>query len=183
MKRRTNRRITAVLLTLMIAVLAVGLPAPSAQAQEIAIIQATATVLSSMSAVGTHNLQFGTVTPGVNKTVDKASAAFAGAWTITGLAGAEVSLTFDLPAELQHNSLASTIPLVFSATDASYDDETGGGQSAPTGVINPSAPPLLHLGAGGTLQIWIGGMAMPGVSQTSGDYSADVRLTIAYTGG
>ena len=178
-----RRLLNRIFLVLVAAGLVVGLTAPGAQAQEIAIIQATATVLSSMSAVGTHNLQFGTVTPGVNKTVDKASAADAGAWTITGLAGAEVSLTFDLPTELQHNSLGSTIPVVFSATDASYDDGTGGGQAAPVGVINPSAPGLLNIGAGGSLELWIGGRAMPAISQTSGDYSADISLIIAYTGG
>lgn len=164
-------------------ILVLGLATPPADAQEIAIIQATATVLSSMSAVGTHNLEFGTVTPGVNKSVDKASAATAGAWTITGVAGAEVSLTLDLPAELNHNSLGATIPVVFNPTDASYDDESGGGQSAPAGVINPSAPGLLNLGPGGTLELWLGGTVIPGISQTSGDYSADITLTIAYTGG
>ena len=149
-------------------------------AQEVGIIQAVATVVTSMAVQGTHDLDFGSVTPGVPKTVDKASAGTAGEWHITGASSAEVSVTIDLPAALNHTS-AATMPISFNSTSASYDDGTGS-QVAPAGVINPNGPSTLDIGAGGELWIWIGGIVTPSISQTGGDYSADITLTVAYTG-
>jgi len=74
---------------------------PNASGQEIGIIQATATVISSLSILGSNNLVFGSVTPGVNKIVPRTSAGFAGEWSITGSSLAELSLTFTLPTVLK----------------------------------------------------------------------------------
>ena len=70
----------------------------------------------------------------------------------------------------------------FSSTDVSYDDETGSGQLLPAGTLDPNGPGVANLGAGGTMLIWIGGTVYPRLTQTGGDYSADVILTVAYTG-
>jgi len=153
-----------------------------AHAQERGIIQALATVVSSLSVVGTNNLRFGTVTPGVNKSVDKADVGFAGEWTITGTANAEVSVDFALPDSLVTVDSLAFLRILFNNTDASYDDGTGGGQTAPVGVIDPNGPNTLDIGNGGTLMIWIGGTVFPKVYQTGGDYAADVILIVAYTG-
>lgn len=151
-----------------------------AQAQEVGIIQAVATVVSSMSVQGMHDLDFGGVTPGVPKTIDKASAGSAGEWRVTGASLAEVSVTFDLPPALVHSS-GSTMLVSFNSTAASFDDGTGS-QAAPAGVINPNGPSVLNVGGSGELWIWIGGTVTPSVSQTGGNYSADVTLTVTYTG-
>ena len=74
------------------------------------------------------------------------------------------------------------MPIIFSNTDLSYDDGTGGGQAAPVGQINPNGPVTLDLGATGEMDLWIGGMVQPGLTQTGGDYSADVTMTVQYTG-
>ena len=70
---------------------------PTLWAQERATIQATATVVSSLTVVGTNNLRFGSVTPGVNKSVDKATIGFAGEWQVNGTASAELTIGFALP--------------------------------------------------------------------------------------
>lgn len=155
---------------------------PQLRAQESAIIQATATVLSALTIIGTNNLQFGTVTPGVNKSVDKATVGFAGEWSITGQDSREISLDFTLPDSLILADSTVGMRIVFSSTDASYEDGTGGGQTAPAGTINPLGPGALYLGTDGSLWVWIGGQVLPRLTQTGGDYAADVVLTVAYTG-
>jgi hypothetical protein len=158
------------------------IPADS-RAQESATIQALATVISSLSIIGTNNLQFGSVTPGLDKIVDKSQPGLAGEWSITGTSTAEITLGFTLPDSLTLVSDSTVgLRISFSSTDASWDDGTGGGQLAPVGVLNPNGPSVRRLGAGGGMLIWIGGTVSPSISQTGGDYAADVVLTVAYTG-
>ena len=164
------------------ALLLLGALAPSASAQERGTIQALATVISSLNVIGTNDLQFGIVTPGVNKSVDKTTVGFAGEWTVTGTTNAEVIVDFELPDSLVTTDSLSFLTVVFTGTDASYDDDTGAGQTVPAGVIDPNGPNTLNIGAGGTLMIWIGGTVVPSVSQTGGDYASDVILLVAYTG-
>ena len=163
--------------------LAAGLIAPSdGYTQESATIQATATVISAISIIGTNNLRFGTVLPGVDKSVDKATVGFAGEWSITGNTLAEITLDFTLPDSLWLADSSTGMRVGFSSTDVSFDDETGGGQLLPAGTLDPNGPGVANLGAGGTMLIWIGGTVYPRLTQTGGDYAADVILTVAYTG-
>ncbi|MCP4706802.1 MAG: hypothetical protein GY865_19565, partial [candidate division Zixibacteria bacterium] len=155
---------------------------PSILAQESASISATATVLPAMSVTGDNNLIFGTVLPDVTKSVDKATSGFAGAFHIQGNNNAEVSIDFTLPTDLYTADSSATMPIVFVDTDASYDDETGAGQSSPTGVIDPRGLTTLDLGASGSMDVWLGGAVQPSLTQTGGDYSADVTISITYTG-
>lgn len=151
-------------------------------AQESGIIQAIAIVVSSLSITGINNLNFTTVTPGIDKSVDKTDVGFAGEWDIAGSASAELSIVFTLPTVLYTADSSATMIINFGASDASYDDETGSGQVAPAGTINPNGPTSHRLGVGGTMSIWIGGTVQPNISQTGGSYSADVILSVAYTG-
>lgn len=153
----------------------------SVMAQERASIQALATVVSSLSIVGTNNLQFGTVTPGVTRSVDKSSIGFAGEWEITGTSSAELTVDFTLPDTLRTIDSLGAMRIDFSATDASFSDGTGS-QTTPSGTLNPNGPLVRRIGAGGTMTVWIGGTVYPRVSQTGGDYSAEILLTVAYTG-
>lgn len=153
------------------------------QAQESATIQALATVVSTLQVVGNNNLQFGTVTPGLNKLVDKSQPGLAGEWSISGTAGAELAISFALPDSMV--LVADTtvgLRINFAGTDASWDDGTGGGQLAPAGTLDPNGPTTRRLGFSGGLLIWIGGGVIPRISQTGGSYAADVVLTVAYTG-
>jgi hypothetical protein len=153
------------------------------QAQESATIQALATVVSSLSITGNQNLQFGTVTPGISKSVDKSEPGFAGEWEITGAVGAEITLDFALPDSLLLVSDSTNgLPIDFSGVDASFDDGSGGGQLAPSGILNPNGLGTESLGVGGQMTVWIGGIVHPRISQTGGDYAEDVVLSVAYTG-
>ena len=153
------------------------------QAQESGTIQATATVISAITIIGTNDLRFGTVIPGLDKTVDKSSVGFAGEWQINGNSGAEITFDFILPDSIFLADSSNGMRLNFTNTDVSYDDETGGGQTVPAGIINPNGPSVQNLGIGGTLLVWIGGTVFPGLTQTGGDYAGDIVLSIAYTGG
>ena len=153
------------------------------QAQESATIQALATVVSSLAITGNNNLQFGTVTPGISKAVDKSEPGFAGEWEVTGSVGAEITLDFTLPDSLLLVSDSTNgLPINFSNIDAAFDDGSGGGQLAPSGVLDPNGLGTERLGAGGQLTVWIGGIVQPRISQTGGDYAEDVILSVAYTG-
>jgi len=170
-------RLTVIFLCLLSALLTMP-----ATAQESGTIQATATVVSSLKVIGMHNLNFGTIIPGIDKSVDKTDLGFAGEWQVTGDPLAELSVDFLLPDYLYTTDSSTTLLVTFNSTDASYDDGTGGGQIAPAGSVNPNGPSTMNIGDEGSLSIWIGGMVQPSIAQTGGDYSADVILTVAYTG-
>lgn len=162
--------------------LCVAVVSSMAVAQEYGTIQATATVVQSLSVIGSNNLQFGAVTPGINKSVDKSTVGSAGEWTITGVASAEVTLDLTLPDSLVTPDSLAYLRISFTNTDASYDDGTGTGQVNPAGILDPNNFSTLRLGADATLMVWIGGTVLPTISQTGGDYSSDIVLTVAYTG-
>ncbi len=155
---------------------------PDAGAQEYGVIQATATVIAGISITGDHDLIFGSVLPGVDKAVDKSNIGFAGAWHISGNNSAEITLDFTLPDSLLHTDSIAFLRIDFNSTDASYDDGTGGGQSNPPYIINPNGPNTANLGATGIMDVWIGGTVRPTISQTGGNYEADITLMVAYTG-
>ena len=155
--------------------------ASNAMSQERASIQALATVVSSLSITGTNDLQFGTVTPGVSKAVDKSTVGFAGEWSITGTAAAEISIDFALPTQLQTSDSLGRMDISFRLNDASWSNGVTN-QSAPSGVLNPNGPTAQRIGAGGQMFVWVGGVVDPRLWQTGGDYSAEIMLTIAYTG-
>lgn len=169
--------IARILVFMVIALMLAG----KSVAQEQAAIQALATVVSSLSITGTNNLQFGAVTPGVTRSVDKATIGFAGEWEIIGTSSVELTIDFNLPDTLRTTDSLGAMRIDFSATDASYSDGTGS-QSAPTGTVNPNGPIVRRIGSGGIMTFWIGGTVYPRVSQTGGDYSAEILLTVAYTG-
>src|SRR4030067_777567 len=145
------------LATAIIAILAAD---ASVFSQESATIQALATVISSLSISGTNDLQFGSVTPGVTKAVNKNAVGFAGEWTITGTSGSEISIDFNLPAQLSTADSLAFMDITFGATDASYSDGTGS-QTTPTGVLNPNGPSARRIGAGGQMVVWVGGVVDP----------------------
>jgi hypothetical protein len=155
--------------------------ASGVHAQESATIQALANVVTTLSIVGVNNLQFGSVNPGTNKSVDKSTPGLAGEWEITGDPAAEISFEFELPDSLMHVDSAAGLPCIFANSDASYSNGTGS-QFSPTGTLNPNTFSAEDIGGGGSVTVWIGGTVMPRVGQAGGPYAADVILTVMYTG-
>jgi hypothetical protein len=167
--------------SLVLIAVCVLLVAPTVEAQEHGTIQALATVVSSLNVLGINNLNFGTVTPGLNKSVTRTTIGLAGEWEITGTVSAEISVDFTLPGQLYLVDSSATMIVLFNSVDAAYDDGTGG-QATPTAVIDPNGPHTARLGIGGQMNVWIGGTVRPTISQTGGNYAADIILTVAYTG-
>ena len=154
----------------------------SSPAQESASIQAVAVVLPSVTIVGTNDLDFEDVLPEVRKSVNKSAIGYAGEWFITGNPQAEITLDFTLPDSLHIVNGLETMKIGFTTADASYDDGTGAGQTAPSGVLNPQGINTRPLGGDGTMVVWLGGTVYPTRSQNSGIYSGEVMLTVTYTG-
>ena len=174
--------ITRIMVTLLLGLVCIATPRHNSDAQELATIQARAVVLPSMSIVGTHDLDFGNVMPGINKAVDKVEAGSAGEWIIIGIPKAEINVAFILPNSLDEVDGTDVLPIKFKIADASYNDSTKGGQQLPAGVLNPHQNNMTQIGQNGTLGIWLGGEVFPGPSQVSGLYTGRVTLTVTYTG-
>ena len=153
------------------------------QVIKIIIILIIATMLplfaADESVTVNSNLTFGTMFPGIPKTVDKSSTA-AAEFSIGGDAGAEVTIDFTLPAYL--SSGANNMQIIFYSDGCAIDSNLTPNQSSPTfDDLNPWQTLTYDLGSSG-LTVWIGGKAIPGVRQAAGTYTADIILTVQYTG-
>lgn len=163
---------TATILSATLAA-ALSLGAATAEAQTSANIQATATVLSALTVTGASDLQFGNVTPGVNKTIGIADAG-AGRFDITKAASQGVTLSFTLPTDLSDGT--NNLPIGTwtggwntSATPAGATTFTPG-----AGGTNTAAT------AGTTLSVYVGATVSPAVGQPAGSYSGTVTMSAVY---
>jgi hypothetical protein len=184
---RTFKRLSRVLVPILV-VLFVASPAVI-KAQDVANGSATATLLAALQVTG-GTLVFGNVYQGVAKTVAN-NDANAGVFQITGAADAQVSIYMQLPDYLQ-GPTNDRMVVAFGVTDAQVDstgniDPTAFGAGWPN--ANPHAfPAATRLGGNhmpatavnGT--IFLGGKVIPSVNQTAGNYTADIVLTVSYTG-
>lgn len=163
---RTTTRVSAVVAALL------SLGATAAMAQS-ANINATATVLQAMTVTGALPLDFGTVFPGVAKSVGVA-AATAGRFDLTGQSSANVNLTFTLPTNLTTG--VNTLP-IGTWTGCTNAINTAAGCTA----FTPSAAPTASAFSGaGALFVFVGGTVTPGAAQAAGTYTGTVTLTAAY---
>ncbi|SYZ72895.1 exported hypothetical protein [Candidatus Zixiibacteriota bacterium] len=157
------------------------------EAQDVAVGHATANVLAILTVTATHDLAFGDVLQGVPKAAPKDVIANAGVFQVTGEGGREISMFLQLPDYLWNSTNTDRLVIAFSATDADIDT-TAAGTPAAHGAgaianINPHALPETVLGAtDNILQIYIGGTVHPTIDQRADAYSADLILTVGYTG-
>lgn len=166
--------------------LAALLVAPSASSQEVAVGQATATVLTVLAVTATAPLAFGNVYQGVPLSIAKNTAS-AGEFTITGEADATIAIYMQLPDYLSTATGDDRMVIAFSTADCNIDT-TGAGD--PTGFVGTdgwidqdphNVTNAATVGSVGT-NIYLGGTVQPSVDQTAGNYEADIILTVAYTG-
>ena len=153
-------------------VLGVCLPT-GADAQNSANASVTAEVQQPITVTKTNDLAFGTVFPGLNKTIAVTDAG-AAAFTIAGQAGANVNLTFTIPATL--SSGGNTMPI------ASWSARHNTANSAAAGTtFTPSASATsTTLNGSGALYVFVGATAQPAVSQVAGTYSGTLTMTVVY---
>ena len=168
-----------------LALLALVVPS-SAMSQDVAVGQATATVLAVLSVTATQALDFGNVYQGVAKTQDETSDASSGIFTITGQASAALACYLQLPDYVALANGTDRLPIVFSSTDATFSIQAAGTPSAPgagaSANVNPRNLTGTSMGAAGTSKIFLGGKVVPTINQTAGSYAADIVLTVAYSG-
>jgi hypothetical protein len=143
----------------------------SAQAQNTASINATASVQSPIVVSAGANLAFGNVFPGVNATVAPASG---GTFTVTGQATTPVTMQWTLPTTLV--SGANTLPIGSWAGLFNSTNVTAG---AAAFVPAPSVAGATLSGTG-QLFIWVGAQVTPSVAQVAGSYTGTVTLTVIY---
>ena len=136
--------------------------ATSAQAQS-ANISALATVYTPITVTGNRSLDFGTVFPGVAKTIAIA-ATTSGQFQLGGQASGNVNLTFTLPTNLVNG--ANNLPI---------GTWTGCTSFTPSGTATASA-----FSAAGALWVFVGGTVTPAAAQAAGNYTGTVTLTAAY---
>jgi hypothetical protein len=161
--------------TVLSAILAAGLSvgAMKAEAQNSANINATATVLSALTVTGANDLQFGNVTPGVNKTVAITDAG-AGRFNVVKAANQGVTLTFTLPTNLSDGS--NNLPI---------GSWTGGWNASATPVgataFTPSAAGTNTTAtAGTTIFVYVGATVTPAAAQVAGSYTNTVTMSAVY---
>ncbi|MEJ2539876.1 MAG: DUF4402 domain-containing protein [Gemmatimonadota bacterium] len=161
---------------ILLAVAAALLVLPLAAAgQANDVVNVTASVLQPLTVDGAQDLRFGSVIPGVGRTVPPSDGVNAGRFDITGEGALEVSLTFDLPTELSTGSDA--MPITFDGNSAAYMN----GSLATPLDFDPAVGTNAKLDAG-AMSVFIGGTVNPAFDQPAGDYNGTVTLTVAYTG-
>jgi hypothetical protein len=165
-------RTATVLSALAAAGLTVG--AASAEAQNSASIQATATVLTALTVAAGNNLLFGNVTPGVNKTVAIADAG-AGTFTVTKAATSGVTLSFTLPTDLTTGG-GDLLP-IGSWTGAW---NTSASTSGANGFTPSAAGSNTSVTAGTSLTVFVGATVSPATTQAAGSYSGTVTMSAVY---
>jgi hypothetical protein len=151
----------------------VGAAAPAVRAQSASFVT-VATVPPAMTVTGLRNLSFGNVLPGVPRTV-AATAATSGRFQIDGIGGANVRLTFFLPANLQNGP--NNLP-IGSWTGCRDFNTTVGGCIAFTPTGGPGTSIVLH--PSGNLFLWVGGTVSPSGTQAAGLYSGTITLVASY---
>ena len=123
---------------------------------------------------GASDLQFGNVTPGVNKTVAIADAG-AGRFDISKAVNSGVALSFTLPASLSDGGV-NTLPI---------GSWTGGWNTSatPAGAttFTPSASATnTTVTAGNTISVYVGATVSPGAAQAAGAYTGVVTMSAVY---
>ncbi len=186
-QRRSNRHqklLAVAAFTVAVLVLSVG----SASAQYVANGLATADVMASLSVIPVQDLQFGNVLQGVAKSVANDDAANAGIFTVTGQAGAGISVQIALPEYMATASGDDRMAIAFGIADCSIDS-TANADPSTFGSgwqnINPySLPNNITVGTVGQPQtsIFLGGKVIPSIDQTAGAYTGDIIVTVGYNG-
>ena len=127
-----------------------------------------------------NNLSYGDVFPGIPKVINKTNAGSAAEFHIAGTAGSEVTIDFTLPTYM--NQSGFNMQLIFVNTDCSMDSSATPDQSNPSlDNQNPWHTITYNLGLNG-LTVWLGGTVVPRLGQHNGAYTAQIVLTVAYTG-
>jgi hypothetical protein len=185
-----SRMKTSGLMAMIIIIMVLAAGPATVFAQDVAVGQATATVLAVLTVTAPQDLAFGNILQGVPTTVARTSAASAGIFQIAGEGSSnqEVSMHMQLPDYLWNSGagVQDRLVIAFSATDCTVDTTNGTPDAPGLGALVGEDPQNLpDTGMGGAdnmIRIYLGGTVHPTPDQRAGSYSADIILTAAYTG-
>jgi spore coat protein U-like protein len=152
---------------------ALSLSASAARAQS-AGIQAIANVYSAITVNGFRALDFGNVTPGLNKVIAP-DAATSGRFDAAGQASTNVNISFALPAVLTSGGNNLPINTWTGCWDSDTDPSAGCTSFTPSGAASPAA-----FSGGGQLYVFVGATVAPAANQAAGPYAGTVTITVAY---
>jgi uncharacterized protein DUF4402 len=126
---------------------------------------------------GVRSVNFGTVFPGIPKSVLRTDALNSGQFDIRAAAGTQLQLTFALPPQMTAAGGAA-MPLSFGGADAGFSTT----QSVTSQVgFDPRVAFVATMGSPpGRASVFLGGTVTPLVSQPAGTYTATITLTVAY---
>jgi len=151
--------------------------ASEARAQN-ASINATATVLAPITATAGQNLAFGTVFPGINKTIAYSDATGGGTYTVAGEPNKQVNLTFTLPTNLANGANTLAIDTWTGYRNTAASATVGGTAFTPSSSAQAATLGLTT----GQLFVYLGATVKPTTTQVAGSYTAAVRMDVVYTG-
>jgi len=129
---------------------------------------------AQLSAVGTRDLAFGAVIPGVITTVAPTDPVKAGIYTVTANLGTRLRLDFTLPTTLVKPG-GGSMPVNFVNGDCILL-ETGPGATPNT--QNPKSMKPYTMNFGNRLGVYLGGNVTPAAGQATGTYTATIVLTV-----
>ena len=153
---------------------AIGLSATPAWAQtQTATILASASVMQPINVVGAVNLAFGSVFPGVARSV-AVNTAGAGRFDVTGQPSAPVFVSFVLPANLI--SGANTLPIgTWTGHQNTVNNPTTGTNFTPSGAMTTAT-----FSGTGQLFVFVGATVTPATNQAPGVYNGTIQITVTY---
>ena len=127
-----------------------------------------------------NDLVFGSVFPGIPKTITKYTAGSACEFEITGTAGDEITIDFTLPTYM--NVSGFNMQMIFNESDCAIDTSASPDQSDPEfDDLDPWHTLTYRLGSNG-MTVWLGGRVVPALRQQEGSYTASIVITVQYTG-
>jgi len=164
------------------------LAAPAAvMSQDVATGSATATVQTALAVSADNNLIFPALFQGVADSMANTNDDSTAQFSITGQGSAGINLQLTLPEYMALADGSDRMTISFRSTDAAVDTlvSTPATMVAGNGWIdqNPyNLPAAAVVGIGGQTSVYLGGKVTPSRLQTAGAYTADIILTVAYTG-
>lgn len=135
---------------------------------------AAAPASAQFSAVGTRDLAFGAVIPGVTTQVAPTDPVKSGIYTVTANQGTRLRLDFILPTQLVRAG-GGQMTVNFANGDAILQETAPG--SIPNNQ-NPKSMKPYTMTNGNQLKIYLGGSVTPTAGQATGVYTATVMLTV-----
>ena len=157
---------------LSVAAAALCLAGPLA-AQNSASANVTATVQQPITVTKNNDLSFGSVFPGLDKSIS-VTAGGAAKFTVAGQASTPVNLTFTLPATIASGGNTLAIGS-WSGHHASTDVTSGGTTFTPSASATAAT-----LSGSGALYVYVGATAQPTATQAAGSYSGSMTMTVVY---